>query len=202
MKLISPKMALKHIQKGVGFTDKWLAAIGDPKLIGVWLVYGHSANGKSSFCMQLAKYLCNFGSVGYDSIEEGNVKSFQQLLERENMTEVNKKFRLLYKENINSLMSGLESRKSPRVVFIDSLQSWNINKKLYTQLIEKYPKKLFIFISRAEGKEPEGKLAKDIKYDAFVKIRVEGYKAFAVSRYGGGEPLTIWEDGASKYWTE
>lgn len=195
-------MALKHIQKGVGFSDKWLAAMGDPKLMGVWIIYGHSTNGKSSFSMQLAKYLCNFASVAYNTIEEGNVKSFQQLLNRENMTEVNKKFRLLYKESFASLLTGLESRKSPKVILIDSVQSWNINKKMYTQLIEKYPNKLFIFISRADGKEPEGKLAKDIKYDAFVKIKVEGYRAYCVSRYGGGQHYTIWEEGASNYWIE
>jgi hypothetical protein len=48
---------------------------------------------------------------------------------------------------------------------------------------------------------PRGKTAKGIWYDAFVKVRVEGYTAFALSRYTteGSMPFIIWEEGAVKY---
>ena len=60
--------------------------------------------------------------------------------------------------------------------------------------------KLFIFISHADGKNPEGSLAKFVKYDADVKIRVEGYRAMCLSRLGGDkEPYTIWEQGAAQF---
>jgi hypothetical protein len=72
----------------------------------------------------------------------------------------------------------------------------------YKTLRSLFPQKLFILISHAEGKNPAGRVAKSIKYDAFVKIWVEGYRAFAVSRYGGGEPYTIWDEGADEYWIE
>jgi len=45
-------------------------------------------------------------------------------------------------------------------------------------------------------------VAKSVKYDANIIIRVEGFRAFATGRYGGGDPYTIWEEGALKYWQE
>ena len=51
-------------------------------------------------------------------------------------------------------------------------------------------------------------MAKNIRYDADIKIRVEGYKAFATTRYEdsdkgeGGQDYTIWEQGAREYWAE
>ena len=60
--------------------------------------------------------------------------------------------------------------------------------------------KLFIFISHGEGREPKGNVAKSVKYDAFVKIYVEGFKAFSQSRFGGGAEYVIWDSGARTYW--
>ena len=56
--------------------------------------------------------------------------------------------------------------------------------------------------------QPKGNMAKNIRYDADIKIRVEGYKAFATTRYEdsdkgeGGQDFTIWEQGAREYWAE
>ena len=38
------------------FEGKWEAAFGHPDRTGVWIIWGESGNGKSSFVMQLAKY--------------------------------------------------------------------------------------------------------------------------------------------------
>ena len=39
-----------------------------------------------------------------------------------------------------------------------------------------------------------------------IKIRTEGFKAFVNSRFadgeGGGEPFTIWEEGAARYFAD
>lgn len=51
-----------------------------------------------------------------------------------------------------------------------------------------------------ERYESQNKAANSVKYDAFVKIYVEGYKAFAQSRYGGGREYVIWKQGAEQYW--
>ena len=75
-----------------------------------------------------------------------------------------------------------------------------LTRRSYFDLKQQLPNKLLIFISHAAGKEPDGDLAKKVRFDADVKIYVEGYKAFVTSRYGGGEPIIIWEKGAADYW--
>ena len=77
------------------FTGDWQASIGNPAKSGVWIIWGASGNGKSSFVMQLAKYLCGFGRVIYDSLEESTGLSFQMSLKRHKMDEVRKRLVIL-----------------------------------------------------------------------------------------------------------
>ena len=67
------------------FSGDWQTSIGNPAKSGVWIIWGASGNGKSSFVMQLAKYLCSFGRVIYDSLEESTGLSFQMSLKRHKM---------------------------------------------------------------------------------------------------------------------
>jgi len=152
--------------------------------------------------MKLCKYLTQFGRVAYNSLEEGACESIKNTLIRFNMQEVSRRMIVLDKESIPDLIERLKRRKSPDIVVIDSLQYSGLNYNEYKQLRDKFNNKLFILISHAEGKNPEGRVAKKVKYDSFVKIRVEGHKAFAISRYGGGKPYTIWSEGADQYWGE
>jgi len=188
--------------KELAFEDEWLAHIGKPERKGSWLIWGKSANGKTRYALQLDKYLTNFGRVAYDSLEEGASKSMRDAFDQVNMQHVQRRIVLLDKEPINELKERLRKHKSPDIIFIDSLQFTGINYLDYKRLIDEFSRKLFIWISHAEGMEPEGRTAKKVRYDAFVKIRVEGYKAFSISRYGGGEPYTIWTAGAEAYWAE
>ena len=116
--------------------------------------------------------------------------------------EVKNRFWLLDAEPIDLLIERLKKRKSPDVIAIDSVQYTGMNYKDYKRLRDMFPKKMFILISHAEGKNPSSRVANSIKFDAFVKVRVEGYKAFPVSRYGGGEPYTIWAEGAQDYFMD
>ena len=94
----------------------------------------------------------------------------------------------------------LNRKKSPRFVVIDSVQYWDVDYEKYKALKAAFPRKTFIFISHSKGKLPDGKTADKIRYDAGVKVRVEGFAAFVTSRYGGNRPYVIWEDGAKRYW--
>lgn len=188
--------------KQMGFAGKWKAAIGDPGLTGVWIVWGNSGNGKTRFALQLAKYIAQFAKVAYNSLEEGISKSFQKAVIETQIADVSGSFILLDRESLDDLKLRLAKRRSPSVIFIDSFQYTGLNKQQYIQLKSEFPNKLFIFISHAEGKHPEGRPAKFVRYDADVKIRIEGYKAFCTSRFGGGEPYTIWEQGANDYWID
>ena len=184
------------------FEDEWLASIGRPELKGGWIIWGNSANGKTRFALQLARYMARFVRVAYDSLEEGLSLSMQKAIEDVAMSDVKRSFVLLDKETVPMLRERLAKQRSPQVVIIDSLQYTGLNYKDYTLLINEFPHKLFVLVSHADGREPRGNVAKSIKYDAFVKIYVEGYKAFAQSRYGGGEPYVVWQKGAETYWNK
>lgn len=172
------------------------------ELKGTWLVWGGSANGKTRFALQLAKYLCKFGRVVYDSLEEGLSLSLRMAILQVGMVDVRRKFTLLDKMRVNELREVLSKKKqSPNIVIIDSLQYTGMSYKEYQDLRDSFPNKLFVFISHADGRNPKGDVGKSVRYDANVKIYVEGYKAFPQSRYGGGKAFTIWQEGAERYWT-
>ena len=180
----------------LNFTGAWKASIGTPELCGTWLIWGNSANGKTRFALQLAKYLTNFRHVAYNSLEEGLSKSMQEAIIA---TGLDKNFVLLDKETVEDLIHRLRKRRSPDVIFIDSLQYTGLNYNQYKELRREFPHKLFIFISHAEGNEPKGNVARSIKYDAFVKIPVIGYAAYPQSRFGGGEKYVVWQYGFDKF---
>ena len=102
--------------------------------------------------------------------------------------------------NIEELTIYLKRKKSPRFVVVDSVQYWEINIHQYRTLKERFPGKGFIFLSHAAGKNPDGKTADKIRYDAGIKVRVEGGVAFVKSRDGGNKPYVCWEEGAKAYW--
>lgn len=195
----------------VEFAGEWLASFGRPELRGTWIIWGGSGSGKTTFTLMLCKYLANFGRVAYNSLEQGLSLSLQKAWERVGMGEAGNSVILLNKEELPELRARLSKRKSPEIIIIDSVQyldgfNWTSFKKLKRE----YPDKLFIFISQADraGKDPDGKLAGKIRYDAEVKIKVEGFKAFVTTRYEdaergeGGADFIIWEQGAAEYWAE
>ena len=190
--------------KVMDFDGQWLELFGKPEMRGSWLVWAESANGKTSFVMQLCKYLTQFGRVSYNSLEEGFSESLRKSVERAYMLECKRRFVILDKEPIDELEMRLMKRESPDIIVVDSVQYSELNKKSYKALINRFPKKLFIFISHAKGKLPEGRVADAIRYDANVKIRIEGFRASIESRYGGDKSkhYNIWEKGASDYWGE
>ena len=179
--------------KLIEFEGEWLEAIGKPELTGSWIIYGPSANGKTRFALQLAKNLATFKRTAYNSIEEGLSATIKRAIIETGMNDVARRFILLDKEPIIELAERLRKKKSPDVIIIDSLQYTGLKYSEYTALKDEFRNKLFIFISHAEGKQPRGNVAKSIKFDANVKIWVQGYTAFCESRYGGGKPFTIWE---------
>lgn len=195
----------------VGFAGEWLASFGRPELRGTWIIWGGSGSGKTTFTLMLCKYLANFGRVAYDSLEQGLSLSLQKAWERVGLGEAGNSVILLNKEELPELRARLSKRRSPEIIIIDSVQYLDgFNWASFKKLKREYPDKLFIFISQADraGKDPDGKLAGKIRYDAEVKIKVEGFKAFVTTRYEdtekgeGGADFIIWEQGAAEYWAE
>ncbi len=182
------------------FDGQWLEAVGKPELKGTWCIGGLPKNGKTSFTMQLAKYLTKWHLVAYDSIEEGVSASFAETLRRCKMDEVKlNRFMVLNGEDIKDLERRLSKRKSPKVVIIDSIQFLGLDTATYLRLKRRFPEKLFIYITHLQGQYPEGKTALKIWRDSDVVIKVEGFRAYPTSRYGGGKPITISEEKAAMF---
>ena len=208
---ISNKNVLAAQFETADFDGPFLASFGRPELRGVWLIWGDSGSGKTTFTLQLCKYLAGFRRVAYDSLEQGLSLSLQKAWERVGMAEAGSNIILLNKEDLPELRARLRKRKSPEIIVIDSLQYLDkFYMKQFKDLKAEFPDKLFVFISQADkaGKDPDGYIAKKIRYDADIKIKVEGFKAFVTTRYEdrdkgeGGEDFIIWEQGANDYCAE
>lgn len=177
------------------FEGEWLASFGRPELTGSWLIWGGSYSGKTRLAVKMAKYLAKFVRVAYDSLEEGLSESIKKAIREEGMSEVARNFSFLDKEPIPDLKDRLRKKKSPRVIIIDSVQYSGLTYADYVSLINEFRSKLFVFVSHADGREPKGNVAKSIRYDAFVKVSVDCYRATVMSRFGGNEPFIIYQKG-------
>ena len=191
------------------FDGEFLASFGKPELRGAWLIYGGSGCGKTTFVMQVAKYLTRFRRVAYNSLEQGLSLSLQKAWERIGMVEAGSKIILLNKEQLKDLRVRMQKKQSPDVIIIDSVHYLRrFNTDQYQNLRDEFPNKLFIFVSHEKGGMPKGMIAQNIRYDADIKIKVEGYKAFVTTRYEiaelgeGGADFVIWEQGAQNYWID
>lgn len=187
---------------GLDFDGKWAEVFGCPERSHSWAIWGQSGSGKTTFNMQLAKYLSSFESVLYNSLEEGLSKSIQMAYKRADICKGDKV--TLISEPMDELQARLKKRKSPNIVIIDSVKYTRFRFVDYERFCSLFPQKLFIWIMHSQGKEPKGAVSCDIRYDSFVKIYTEGYRAFVTSRYveGGDGYMDIWAEGAKDYYGE
>lgn len=206
---ISNKNVMTARFSTAAFEGAWLSSFGRPELRGTWIIYGGSGSGKTTFTLQLCKYLTQFSRVAYDSLEQGLCLSLQRAWERVGMDEAGSRIILLNKEGLKELRERLQKKQSPDVVVIDSVHYlWGATVRALMDLKAAFPQKLFIYISHEKGGLPKGNLAQTIRYDADIKIRVEGYKAFVTTRYEvaergeGGADFVIWQEGAERYWID
>lgn len=181
------------------FDGKWLEAMGKPEKNFKMIIYGKPKNGKTEFCIQFAKYMTKFGKVLYNSFEQGHSKSLQDAFRRQNMQDVKGKIIVTHKEKYQDMFNRLKRKKSPQIVFIDSLQYIKLSGDQWKELIETFPRKVFIVISHAQGDEPKGEGAITIQYDVDISVLVKGFAAHCQGRFGGGSEIIIWEEGHQRY---
>jgi hypothetical protein len=196
----SPREILKKTYKTIPWGGDWERCFGTPTTDEVWFISGASASGKSSFTMQLARELCNYGVVLYLSYEEGVSQSFQTRIERFHMNERQGKFRVAIDDSFEELVERLKRPKSPNFVIVDSFQYSHWSYEQVEQLRATFPRKSFIFISQESKGRPMGKPAERLKYMAGVKIRVIGYEAICQGRFmpEPGVRFKVWEEGIIK----
>lgn len=177
--------------------EEWSKPFGFPAENASWFISGASAQGKSSFVMQLGKELCKYGTVLYLSYEEGVNQSFQRRMGYLKMNEVQGRFRVVVGESLEEVTARLKKPKSPKFVIVDSIQVAEWKYEPIVELMKKFPKKCFIFISQEKKSSPMGADAIKTRYICDMKIRVMGYKAYCMGRAIGepGSYYTVWEQG-------
>ena len=199
-KALSPtSLAAKKYQL-IPFSGEWLDAFGTPQAQGAWLIWGNSTNGKTSFVVQLIRELAKYFKVIHNSLEEEFDKSMQDAYGRVKMDEVKRNIQIVC-EPMEELSERLSKPKSAHVAVIDSFQYTGFNFNRYMEFRRKHPDKLLIFISHADGKQPDGRPARQVKYNVSQKIWVEGYRAFSQGRSTGAVgSYTIWDKGAQEFY--
>ena len=181
--------------------EKWSKPFGEPADNASWFISGASASGKSSFVMQLAKELCKYGPVLYLSYEEGVNQSFQRRMDYLGMDEVQGRFRVVTDDSYDELVERLRKPKSPKFVIVDSFQvavdDAGFSYEKAVELMKRFPKKCFIYISQEDKSQPTGKPARRLRYICDMKVRVMGYKAYCMGRAIGeaGTYYVVWKEG-------
>ena len=177
--------------------EKWNKPFGEPADNASWFISGASASGKSSFVMQLGKELCKYGLVLYLSYEEGVNQSFQRRMDYLKMDEVQGRFRVVTDDTYEELVARLRKPKSPKFIIVDSFQvsEWSYAQAL--ELIKRFRRKCFIFISQEKKSIPMGSDAIRLRYICDMKVRVMGYKAYCQGRAIGeaGSYYVVWKEG-------
>lgn len=196
----SVKQVLNKKRVVYDFEGEFLESFGKPERNAIWFIWGQSGNGKTSFCLQVCKYLAKFGKVDYNSLEEGHGESIARALRDVNMIEAEGKFRLLDVMPFPEFLDRLSGKKTADFGVVDSVQYAGFSYEEYKEFKQRLKKKSLLFISHATGNNPKGNTADGIRYDSSIKVHVVGYVAKVISRYGGNKPFIIWEEGAKKYW--
>lgn len=201
MKTLSAKQALSIRKNTIVPGGIWTDCIGEMDRHGVVFFWGNSGQGKTSAVVSFCKELCAFGNVLYVSLEEGFSLSMQNTLRRFGMQECGTRFQIAESMSMAELEERLKKQRSPEFIVIDSFQYAQMSYRDYIKFKEAHRNKLLIFISHADGKQPEGRAARSVKYDAGLKIWVEGHVAVSLGRFiGRTAKAVIWRKKAEEYW--
>lgn len=179
------------------FDGPWAATFGEPERNMKCIIWGNPGNGKTEFCIKLAKYMAQFTKVYYNSFEQGVCKTLQDALKRNSMQEVTGRVIFGDQETFDEMMHRLSNKNSPGVCIIDSRDYINLTTEQFKKLIDAFPRKCFIVVCWQSGGKPRGEYAKQIAYMCDVKIQIRDFVAYPRSRFGGNQKFVIWERKAS-----
>ncbi|MGN7787392.1 hypothetical protein ACTJIJ_22860 [Niabella sp. 22666] len=170
------------------------------------IFYGDSGNGKTNLVIQfLAELIVALDcKAEYVSYEEGHGMTMQTaMIERHNLLDkIGNRLVLTDHLTYEELKAKMGKKQSAKIWIIDSVQASGLTYAQIKELKRLYvlgrKKKILIYISWADGKKPQGSVARDCEYYANIKVRVHLYVAFIKSRFGGNLPYISWEKGAKE----
>jgi len=202
MKALSPTEILRMKKERIPFTGAWEAAFGKPEWTGVWIVWGSSGSGKTSFVMQLCKELSQWRKVVYNSFEQRDSGTMQDAIRDYNMQQCRRGgFQVIPGEPMADFSDRLLKPRVAEVAVIDSYQYTEMSYSAFKTFKERHPNKLLIFVSHADGAQPDGRAAKKVRYDAELKIHVDRFRAFSHGRTRGTLGYyTVFEERAREFW--
>ncbi len=184
----------------IPLSGEFQEVFSNPQDKGVWLIWGSSGSGKSSFVMQLVAELVKHYKVLYNSKEEDPTDDeFFDRMEMFGVGNRRNNFQAA-EDNINELMARLSKKASAKVVIIDSATYFFTGEtgrplEEYFRLTKAFPDKIFIITAHAKGEKPRTELETSIMFDARMKIFVDAYAATNKGRkYGRKNPYIIWEE--------
>lgn len=198
---LSARQVLSVRNASITLGGEWGRCVGTMNRHGVVFFWGQSGNGKTTAVVSFSRELTRWGRVLYLPLEEGLGLSFQNTLVRTGAVDCGRRFQVLEKCTLEELDGRLSRPKSPEFVVVDSFQYMRVGYREYLTFKERHPDKLLVFVSHADGRQPAGRAARSVMYDADLKIWVEGYKAFSKGRFIGPDAeAVIWAKGADEYW--
>ena len=158
--------------KTLEFSDKWQELVGTPEANFCMMVYGKPGQGKSYFTLELSEYLAsNFGTVLFNSSEEGSSLSLQNKIANFNMENIF----LGGAKDVNNLQFLL-SNSPYKFVIIDSVNHMNITPEDLRKLRGLHPSKGFICILQST-KDGSFKGSNEYEHDADISIKIDNRKA-------------------------
>ena len=187
-----------------GLPAEIIASFGEMEDAFDAIFYGDSGNGKTNLVIQvLAELIEKLDcKAEYVSYEEGHGRTMQQaMIERHNLLQrIGNRVSITDHLTYDELRAKMAKKHSAKIWIIDSVQASGLNyaqiKELKRQFVLSRKRKILIYISWAEGKKPQGAVARDCEYYANIKVRVHLYVGFLKSRFGGNLPYVAWPKGA------
>ncbi|MBL0144898.1 MAG: hypothetical protein IPP48_03220 [Chitinophagaceae bacterium] len=201
------QMTQKVYNEVVGLSAEMKASLGDIEDAFDMICWGDSGNGKTNFNLEVVAQLCTAldCKAVYVSWEEGHGKSLRDALIRHNLLErIGNRLEILDGGTFEEVKAIIAKRKSAKIWVFDSIQAseWTQHQcaELKKDFVLSRKKKIFLYVSWAQGKFPKGATAESVKFYANIKVWVEKFIAFPTGRYGGNKNYIIWPDGAVKRW--
>lgn len=141
--------------------------------------------------MKMIKEFSQIGKCYFNSLEMGEGKSVQNLVDRFELSAIEgDRITIADRHSIEQMVEALKTNRAV-FVFIDSIDYMSLSKAEFIDLQALFPNKTFIMIAWGEGKHPVAKASKAIEFMVDVKCHVKDGVAFTRSRFGATDPYVI-----------
>jgi len=130
------------------------------------------------------------GKVRLNNVEQGKHLQIQQSVERNKFTEIQPgKFQYDSIHDFEAYKAKIKRPNSGKIQIIDSISYWPLTANQVQELLETFRHKSFIFVAYKAHYNQN----RPIAHLCDIKVRVENFIAAPSGRFGGNQPLVIWD---------